>query len=283
MLKTAWKFLKYDKAKSIGALAGMFMSVFLIGQQCGIFIFITTAMSTLVKNNPQYIWIVDAQTENANALYPIDQRLQQEIGSIPYVKRTYPLLVASALAHFQNGMNAYTFVVGVDPVHFVGGPWNIYKGKKEDLNQEGAVFTEFFDQILYGGLALNETFEINGKQVINVGFTKGIRGFAGGSYVFTTLERARAIGKIPLYKISALLVEAEEEKQQLVIDYINENFGYIKAWKSEDLAWITVQTILRTSIVVCCSHAFVCALFLHASISSFSLCFWLRSMTIRCQ
>ena len=41
MLKTALQFIWYDKPKSIGALAGTILSVFLIGQQAGIFIFLT--------------------------------------------------------------------------------------------------------------------------------------------------------------------------------------------------------------------------------------------------
>ena len=248
MISTAWKFLKYDKPKSMGALAGMVMSVFLIGQQCGIFLFVTTAMATLVKNNVDYIWVVDWQTNNANALYYIDSRLGPTLESIPGVESAYPLFVSQASAHFQNGMNAYAFIVGVDAVHLTGGPWNIYQGKKEMLKQEQAVFTEYFDRVLYGGLELNEFFELNGHQVQNIGFTKGIRGFAGGSYVFTTIERAHEISGVDMHKVSAYLVSVKNpEDKDRIITYINKNFGYVKAWKAEDLAWTTVQTILKTS------------------------------------
>ena len=95
---------------------------------------------------------------------------------------------------------------------------------------------------------MNEFFEINGHQVKNVGFTKGIRGFAGGSYVFTTIERTRAIGGIQKNVVSALLVRPKDPAQkQQIIDYINRSFGYIKAFEAEDLASLTIDTILQTS------------------------------------
>lgn len=75
MLKTAFRFILFDKAKSIGALSGVVIAVFLIGQQSGIFIFLTDAMSALVRNNSQYIWVVDPKTTNVNAMAPIDIRL----------------------------------------------------------------------------------------------------------------------------------------------------------------------------------------------------------------
>jgi putative ABC transport system permease protein len=72
MLKTALQFIWYDKPKSIGALAGTILSVFLIGQQAGIFIFLTNAMAAYVRLAPEYIWVVDSKTTNSGALTPLD-------------------------------------------------------------------------------------------------------------------------------------------------------------------------------------------------------------------
>ena len=68
MLKIAFKFIRYDVAKSLGALAGIVISVFLVGQQAGIFIFLTDAMRSIVDNNRGYIWVTDETTTNANQL-----------------------------------------------------------------------------------------------------------------------------------------------------------------------------------------------------------------------
>ena len=68
MFKTAVRFIVYDKAKSIGALFGVIISIFLIGQQVGIFIFLTNMMSNLVDHIDADIWVVDNRSTNVNAL-----------------------------------------------------------------------------------------------------------------------------------------------------------------------------------------------------------------------
>ena len=88
MLKTALQFIWYDKPKSIGALAGTILSVFLIGQQAGIFIFLTNAMAAYVRLAPEYIWVVDSKTTNSGALTPLDIRIGKELESIEGVYKT---------------------------------------------------------------------------------------------------------------------------------------------------------------------------------------------------
>jgi putative ABC transport system permease protein len=44
MIKTAFKFLKYDKPKSIGVIFAIVVSTFLIGQQVGILKFLMSLM-----------------------------------------------------------------------------------------------------------------------------------------------------------------------------------------------------------------------------------------------
>ena len=74
MLKYAWQFMKYDKAKSLGIVIGIIISIFLIGQQTGIFLFLTNAMKALVTNSQSDLWVVDSKTINANALGKLDIR-----------------------------------------------------------------------------------------------------------------------------------------------------------------------------------------------------------------
>lgn len=248
MFKTALKFLWFDKAKSFGALSGVILSVFLVGQQAGIFIFLTNAMCSVARNNPNYIWVVDEKTENVSALGPLDVRLQREIESIQGVKSVSPLVLAGASAKFSNGTTAGVTLVGVQQPGYAGGPWNIYKGKKELLQQEGAVFTDFFDVKALGGVKPGEYFEINGRKVFNAGQTKGVRSFGGGVYVFCPIERARAIGKFGNNKVSALLIKWDDAVgKEEVVRRINTHIRGVRAWSSEDLAKATVITVLKTS------------------------------------
>ena len=193
MLSTAIRFILYDKPKSLGVLAGIVISIFLVGQQIGIFIFLTDAMKSIVANNNRYIWIVDAKTDDANQLANLDMRIGRQAASIEGVERVFPVVITAGAAKFENGKTAGMTIVGSEAPGFVGGPWNLSGARREDMLPEGAIITEFFDNKTFGDVQPGEYFELNGKKVYNAGFTRGVRGFGGAPYVFTTIERARNV------------------------------------------------------------------------------------------
>jgi putative ABC transport system permease protein len=248
MFKTALRFILFDKAKSIGALAGTIMSVFLVGQQCGIFIFLTSAMGSLSKNNPDYIWVVDDRTTNVNALALLDTRIGYEIKSLDGIENVYPLVVAGGAARFENGKSAAISLIGVQVPEYAGGPWNLAVGKKEDMIRDGAIITDYFDKKALGDVELGQYFEVNGKKVFNAGLTRGVRAFGGGAYTFTTIERARFLGNVPTNKASAFLVKVRNpEDRQRVINEINGAISGVKARNSEDFTNETILTVLKSS------------------------------------
>jgi putative ABC transport system permease protein len=247
MFANAFRFLIYDKPKSIGALFGIVISVFLIGQQTGIFLFLTGLMSGLVDGSPAGLWVVNSKTNNANSLGLIDARLQRQIESIPGVARVYPIVLAGGVAKFPSGESSPVTMVGTQYPTFRGGPWKLVKGNKEDLLQEGAVTCDEFDKKSLGGATLGTQFEISGKKAFIAAQTRGARGF-GGLYMFTTIERARAIGKVSPNSVSALLVDLEPSADTLAVrDRINATIFGVKAWKTKDLSRATVAFILGSS------------------------------------
>ena len=248
MIRTALRFIMFDKPKSIGALAGTIMSVFLIGQQCGIFIFLVNAMASLVGNNTQYVWVVDDRTSNVNALTQLDNRIGNELQSIAGVEAVYPFVVAGGSARISNGTLAGVSLIGVQVPAFAGGPWNIYEGKAENIIQDGAVTTDIFDQKALGGIQAGDYFEINGKKVFNAARTRGCRSFGGGLLTFTTIERARYLGNFPVNKSSAFLLKVKDPAQEAqVIATINSSIKGVKAWNAQAFASSTIMTVLKTS------------------------------------
>lgn len=247
MLRTAFRFIIFDKPKSIGALFGVIISIFLIGQQVGIFVFLTGAMSKLVDNIDTDIWVVDSKTSNVNALAQIDARFQRQIEAINGVDHVYPMVITGSSARFMNGKAAGVTLVGAQPPAFVGGPWNTQGGNTEALLADGAVTTDFFDKNLLGGAELGTQFEIGGKKAYVALQTKGARGF-GASYVFTTIDRARYFSKFPSSKVSALLVKVKPgANTKHIIDIINSNMYGVKAWTKADFSKSTVNTVLVSS------------------------------------
>ncbi len=248
MLKTAIKFILYDKPKAIGALVGIIISIFLVGQQVGIFIFLTNAMKSLVANHNQYIWVVDSKTDNANQLADLDMRIGREMASLPGVERVHPVVLAGGAAKFANGKSSGVTLVGTEAPEFVGGPWGRKPVYPRDMLPEGAIVTEFFDQKTLGGLQLGEYFEINGKKVYNAAHTMGVRGFGTPAYMFTTIERARALANFPRDKASFFLVRWKPgaDKNQ-VIATINKALPAVRAWDADQFAASTVNNVLRSS------------------------------------
>jgi putative ABC transport system permease protein len=247
MFKTALRFIIYDKPKSTGALFGVIISIFLIGQQVGIFIFLTNMMSNLVDHIDADIWVVDNRSTNVNALGQIASKFQRQIYSINGVEHAYPLVVAGASAKFKDGSSGGVSLVGSQAPGFVGGPWNITGGPVTNLLFDNAVTTEAYDRKLLGNATLGTAFEISGKRVWVALQTNGARGF-GASYVFTTIERARFLGNFPDDKISAVLVKLKPgTNPQNVISAINKTMYGVKAWSKKDFSDATVKTVLGSS------------------------------------
>ena len=247
MLRFAFRFITYDKPKSIGVILGIVISTFLIGQQTGIFLFLTGAMSSLVDNTEAAIWVVDNKTTNANALGQIDVRIGQQIESIPGVKKASPLIVTGSIARFEGGKSAPLTIIGAQPPYFKGGPFRIVKGKLSDLLEEGAVSSDLFDRKILNNADIGTSFEIGRKRVHVAMQTRGARGF-GATYMFTTTSRARALGDIPTTKTSAFLVDIENGiDPRSVCDRINGTMFGIRAWTKKDFSRATVSTILGTS------------------------------------
>ncbi len=246
MLKTAFRFILFDKPKSFGALFGIIISTFLVGQNVGIFIFLTNAMQSIVKNNNQYIWVTDDKTINGNQLAALDMRISRQLQSVEGVADVYPVVISSGAAKFENGKTSGLVIIGSEAPEFAG-IWKLYSAKKTDLLPEGAVFTEFFDQATLGDLKEGDYFEINGKKVFNAGLTKGTRGFSG-IYSFTTIERARFLTNYSVNKANLFLVKWDKnaDKQQ-VIKNINATLTGVRAWDADVLAASTVREVLRTN------------------------------------
>jgi len=248
MLRTAIRFILFDKPKSLGALAGIIISIFLVGQQAGIFLFLTDAMKSLVENNNEYIWVVDPKTTDVNALSNLDMRIGRQITSLPGVEAVYPVVVSNGTAKFSNGKTSGITLIGAQAPDFVGGPWGLLPVDNRLMLPEGAVLTEFFDVKVLGGLQVGEYFEINGKKVYNAGQTKGVRSFGGATYAFTTIERARALGNFDENEASFFLVRWKPGVQpQDVINTINQNISNVRAWDGPTFAGSTVTTVLATN------------------------------------
>ena len=249
-LKTALKFIRFDKAKSIGVVVGIMISTFLIGQQLGVFIFLTNAMKALATNVKADIWVVDSKTQDVNQLGKMDIRTLRAVQSIAGVKAAFPIFIGGGAANFKNGTSGNVTLIGVDiaQLNSVLDPSKIIAGQPTDLQTDAAVSGELYDKKNLGeNIDIGTEFEINGKRAFFALQTKAFRGF-GSSFCVTTIERARFYANQSPNTISAVLI-----KMQPGIDadslsaLINKSIFGIRAWPAKRLETATLKRILSSS------------------------------------
>ena len=250
MLKIAWKFIRFDKAKSIGVIVGILISTFLIGQQLGVFFFLSGLMGALATDVKADIWRVDNKTNDVNQLGRLDIRNLRAVQGINGVKEAFPLLISGASCNYKNGTSGGITLIGVDAnqMYAVLTPEKITNGKATDLQLDGAVSGEYFEKKNLGGLIdLGTDFEINGKRAFFALQTKGFRGF-GSSFCVTTIERARYYSNQSVSTISAVLVNVTPGVNvDDVVAAINKNINGVRAWPAKELAASSVKKILSSS------------------------------------
>ncbi len=250
MLKIAWKFIRFDKAKSIGVIVGILISTFLIGQQLGVFFFLSGLMGALATDVKADIWVVDSKTNDVNQLGRLDVRNLRAVLGINGVKEAFPLLISGAACNYENGTSGAITIIGVDAnqVRAILQQEKITAGKTTDLQLDGAVSGEYFEKKNLGGVIdIGTPFEINGKRAFFALQTKGFRGF-GSSFCVTTIERARFYSNQSVNTISAVLVNVQPGvKVDDVVADINKHVNGIRAWPAETLAKSSVRKILSSS------------------------------------
>ncbi|WP_313259538.1 ABC transporter permease [Sphingobacterium sp.] len=253
MLGLAWKFIRFDRAKSFGIVTAIVISVFLIGQQLSLLFFLMGLMGNLVNNAPvekDDLWIIESQSRNVNSINSIDQRSVQEIGSLKGIVTATPIILANAQATFLDGKTAAVTLVGAPAPAFLMGPEvnKIDSGSVQDLLQPYAVSAEYFNARSWEtSLYLNKPIEINGKSAKLAVITKNAQAF-GASFMYTTLENASYFGNFPNDKVSLIIARlAEGQDKKEMIEVINQNFPHLRAWDAEKLKSSTVKEILVSS------------------------------------
>ncbi|WP_149914888.1 ABC transporter permease [Sphingobacterium cavernae] len=253
MLGLAFKFIKYDRAKSVGIVTAIVISIFLIGQQLSLLFFLMGLMGNLVGNAPvkdNQLWIIESQSTNINAVNAIDQRLVQQIASLPGVESTHPVILAAGQASFLDGKTAGVTLVGTNSPEFIMGPVSakIEEGNIADLIQPFSVTAELYNAKTWKtDLFVNKPIEINGKSAKIGVITKNAQAF-GASLMYTSMENAIVLGNASPSKVSIIIANLNDtaSKAQVQQD-IEQLFPQLKAWDAQKLKNSTVKEILISS------------------------------------
>src|SRR5690606_18183909 len=253
MLGLAFKFIKYDRAKSVGIVTAIVISIFLIGQQLSLLFFLMVLMGNLVGNAPvkdNQLWIIESQSTNINAVNAIGQRLVQQIASLPGVESTHPVILAAGQASFLDGKTAGVTLVGTNSPEFIMGPVaaKIEEGNIADLIQPFSVTAELYNAKTWKtNLFVNKPIEINGKSAKIGVITKNAQAF-GASLMYTSMENAIVLGNASPSKVSIIIANLNDTASKVQVQQdIEQLFPQLKAWDAQKLKNSTVKEILISS------------------------------------
>ncbi len=245
MLRIAFRFMMYDKSKTFGAAMGVIVAIFLIGQQTGIFLFLTGLMDALVSNTQAQVWVVGDKVKDVNSLTAIDIRKGQEIRSIGGVKSVHPLVIVGSTLRLKNGKTTPVQIIGSLAPEFVGGPWNIVEGDISQLVHQGNIAADVFDLENLGDIKLGDELSLGGKLVELRALTEGARGF-GANYIFTNIALAMELGNFSPNEVSAFLVNIEQGYTAgEVAKAINAKHSGVRALTKSQFSRSTITRVLK--------------------------------------
>lgn len=253
MFTTAYKFIRFERAKSMGILLAIIISIYLIGLELGIFFYLSTLIGGIVNNaNPAYaqVFVVNKRANNVNQLAPFDARWVNQLRSIPGVDATFSLVMTNVSVRFPNGDNAPAIIIGSDYPEMAAGPSAnlLNSGNMQDLMYPGSVSADFYDnRTFHYDVKKGTTFEINGKTAVVGATTKNAKGFSS-PLLYTTTSKARYFSGFSENLVNGVIVTVHD---QLLIDRvvgeINRIAPDLRAWRAEELNKTTVLNVMTAN------------------------------------
>ena len=253
MLSTAFKFVRFEKSKSMGILAAIVISIYLIGIELGMFFYLANIIGGIVGNaNPQYaqVFVVKKQTENINQLSPLDLRWVNQLRSIDGVTSTHGFVITNVSARFPNGKDAPAVIIGSDYPAMAAGPYTdlVYSGSISSLVAPEIVSTDFYDnKTLRYEVKPGTRFEINGKSATVGVMTKDAKGFTS-PLIYTSTDKARYYTGMSPTQVSGVIVTVPDASMiESVVSRINQIAPDLKAWPAEKIRTATIVNVMTAN------------------------------------
>lgn len=253
MFTTAYKFVSFEKSKSLGILTAIVISIYLIGIELGMFFYLSDLIKGIVRNaNPDYsqIFVVKRQTTNVNQLSPFDTRWVSQLRSVEGVDDTYGFVTANVSVKFPNGKDAPAMIIGSDYPVMAAGPHaaQILSGSMYYFAFPGIISADFYDNKTFGYTTEQGTnLEINGKAATIGITTKKARGFST-PLLYSTTSKARYYSGLPDYMVNGIIVTVNDpEKIEPVISYINQMAPNLQAWRSDKLGFTSIVNVMTAN------------------------------------
>ena len=208
----AIKILLHDGATTAGAVLGVVAIIFLVGQQLTVFFGLLNFMSAIVDHSGADAWIVSKKTDNINAAGSLPIRYADRIMGLHEVEWAEPVLSVGGLVKRKDGRFQPVQVIGLARPRLAGGPWRFSEGSIGALLDYEGLTVDQLDLRVFGNPEKDDILEVSERRVRIAGITKNIRGF-WGTLVFTNLNKAREISRVPADRCSNILIRFKPETE----------------------------------------------------------------------
>jgi putative ABC transport system permease protein len=196
IIKLAIRNLFHDRARFLVTLIGILFAVVLVAVQLGMYFGARRMINAMIDHTQGDIWISAYGAENFEQSPPLTGRERFTALSVPGVEAVTPLVVSFGDWRKPDTSTTNVAVIGADKDDNLLEPWSIVEGSAATLSADGIVIDRSYAKAL-GISRLGEVSEIGGKRVRVEAMTNGIRSFTTSPYVFTSLNKARALLSVP--------------------------------------------------------------------------------------
>jgi putative ABC transport system permease protein len=203
----AFRNLFHDRVQLLVTLIGIMFSVVLMAVQLGLYLGARGMIISTIDRADGDVWVMAYGTKNFEEAQPISARERYTALATPGVTRAIPLVASFTDWKKPTGGSTLAVVIGSDIEDGGLAPWNVAEGNLTAMGARDSVFVDksYLEEL--GIKGVGDTAQIGGSRIKIAGLTDGIRSFTVTPFVFTTLNRARALLQMPSDKITYVLVQ----------------------------------------------------------------------------
>ena len=196
IIKLAIRNLMHDRARFLVTLIGVLFAVVLLAVQLGLYLGARKMIVSMVEHTNGDIWISAYGANSFEQAAFLTGRERFAALSAAGVSSVTPLIVSFSGWRKPDSGNANVIVIGAERGQGILEPWNVVEGAASPTLPDGVIVDRSYLGTL-GISGLGSTAEVNGERVRVEGLTDGIRSFTTSPFVFTNMNKARALVSVP--------------------------------------------------------------------------------------
>ncbi|MDX2115354.1 MAG: ABC transporter permease [Planctomycetota bacterium] len=238
--------LTRDTGKYIALVVGLSFATLLICQQGAIFLGLLKRSTGALQNIAQPdLWVCDPYLNFIEEVRPLSDRDWERVRAVPGVAWAEPFFSSRATVELPDGKYKTAQMVGIDRSTMVGQPPVVTAGSLDDLRAPDAVMVDESSREKLANCQIGDTFRLNDKRAVVVGFCQVKLGFESNALIYTTYDNALRFTPVGRERITFVFVKVQEGRDVAdVAREIRERTGLAALTRGE-LALRTINFILR--------------------------------------